>query len=185
MKRLFASMVILAALAAAVPVQAQYLGALAKAKKTAQGISCDANLKQLGLALEMFRNDHGAYPKADGAAGLQELRDSGISLDSRILGCKSVKYPAPQGKLTETNVAYFYLGGLSPKNPSAMPLAIEKLKNHGNYTFVLYCDGHVSRLNTKSETYLGLLTQFPGLSDSEKDVLRSKLSLFDRLSKGR
>jgi len=38
------------------------LPALSKAKAKAQGIRCVSNLRQLGLALAMYANDHGYYP---------------------------------------------------------------------------------------------------------------------------
>lgn len=63
------------------------LPALNAAKKKANGILCTSNLKQVGLAIQMYGNDYNGYLR-HGCGGFANWKKSGILMLSPYLGGK-------------------------------------------------------------------------------------------------
>ncbi len=128
------------------------LPALNKARDRARTVSCANNLKQIGLGMVMYANDHKEnFPVPDGAAGLEIIRKGDYITDPKIFVCPSsgTKPARPGQTLAEDTVDYIYLGGFSAiksKLPSVTPLAFDKPGNHKNEVNVLFMDGHVERI---------------------------------------
>ena len=110
-------------------------------------VHCASNLKQIGLGLLMYCNDHGGfYPDKSGAAGLEQLRSLDYITDYKIFVCPSTKIvPGGDEKpLTEANVSYCFRGGMSKKDSADSVICHDKPNNHKKFGNVLYIDGHVS-----------------------------------------
>ncbi len=145
---------------------------LAGDEQKAVHITCVNNLKQIGLAFKMWRNDHDAYPfnVSTNAGGTLELCavgndgfDSNVALHFKalsnelttpiILICpkdSSKKAAVDFQSLGATNISYRLHSGtnFSDANPRAVLLVCPI---DGN---VLYCDGTVSRLKPKSRVVI-------------------------------
>ena len=122
------------------------LPALNTAREKARRVNCASNLKQIGLALKQYSMDNGDnFPKADGAAGLEEFRKGDYLTDYKVYTCPSSKtLPAANRQpLSEANVSYVYFGGFAEKDNLDMPIAFDKPANHKNFVNVLFLDGHV------------------------------------------
>ena len=115
-------------------------------REKARRISCASNLKQIGLALELYSNDYmQQLPDKSGAAGLEMLRSLDYITDYKIFVCPSTdtvpgKYGEP---LTEANVSYCFRGGLHKSDAADSVVCWDKPDNHKNFGNVLYIDGHV------------------------------------------
>jgi prepilin-type N-terminal cleavage/methylation domain-containing protein/prepilin-type processing-associated H-X9-DG protein len=85
---------------------AMLLPALARAKETAKRISCLNNLRQLGLAAQMYVNDnHGAYPERDEYDSWPDRFYDDYGKNTKVLLCLSetTNTPATGGGVTQTN----------------------------------------------------------------------------------
>jgi len=105
------------------------LPALARAREQARRAQCMSNLKQLGLALNMYAQDHNeSFPK-----GLDELVKGGYIADRRLFECPS----SPGG-------GYEYIPGLRTTDPAGTAVIFDSAANHGgDGRNVLHIDGHV------------------------------------------
>ena len=127
---------------------------------TAKGHQCVSNLKQIGIGLVLFEQDHGTPPaKLEDAAEKYNLKN--------VLSC-------PNAKKT-----YLYLG---PSKSPSMPVVMDRLGNHPNEIHVLFGDGHVAKVRHTSTHYKGLTGCFKGLSDQEKKTLSE---IFRKLDSGK
>ncbi len=73
------------------------LPALNSAKKKARGILCTGNLKQVGLAIQMYGNDYNGYLR-HGCGGFANWKQSGILMLSPYLGGKDFETVGNNGK---------------------------------------------------------------------------------------
>lgn len=127
---------------------------IGEAEKTRQ-VSCENNLKQIGLALKMYAADNkGYFPDKNGADGLEMLRKASLHLFNlnSILQCpsfcrreekKNGQKRIPVLPLSEDDVCYVYVGGYTVSDSKDIPIAWDKPGNHKNYGNILYLDGKV------------------------------------------
>ena len=117
----------------------------------AKRINCHSTLKHIHLALQQYAADYaGYYPPANGAAGLEMLRNNYYlsSHETYVCPSSSTDYSCNDiHPLTEENIDYVYIGGLNTKSDPNLPLAYDKAMNHGGYFGnVLFVDGTIKAL---------------------------------------
>ncbi len=99
------------------------------ARKRAVRMHCMANLKQIGMALQMFAADkEDKYPQT-----LKELVQGEFAPDGRVFICKA--RPDRWG--------YDYVEGLTPDDPAFCVVVCDKAGNHKDGRNVLLNDGSV------------------------------------------
>lgn len=125
---------------------AAYPAAVTRSLKRANTMACSQNLKQLGMALNMFIMDNNRFPQKNGVSGLQELV-SQQNYPTSMLCCPARR---PES-LDENSVAFLYLGALASPGAGNQPVAIEKPGRHGNNTAVLFADGKVKNFTIPGE----------------------------------
>ena len=125
---------------------AAYPAAVTRSLKRANTMACSLNLKQLGMALNMFVMDNNRFPQKNGVSGLQELV-SQQNYPTSMLCCPARR---PES-LDENSVAFLYLGALASPGAGNQPVAIEKPGRHGNNTAVLFADGKVKNFTVPGE----------------------------------
>ena len=136
---------ILASAALFANAQFQAIG-LAKNKE------CINNMKQLGLAYNMFLDDHGKQPET-----FQEL-SSYISM--KITDCPNAK----------SKKQYILIPSLGTSNAKA-PVVMDRIGNHPNEINVLYRDGHAATLRYSGNNYKNMVSLFKGLTQNEQKKL--------------
>ena len=110
-------------------------------------LGCASNLKQIGLGLEMYSNDHdGFYPDKSGAAGLEQLRSLDYITDYKIYVCRNTTDVPGEGiePLTEANVSYCFRGRMRRADAADSAVCWDRPSNHKKFGNVLYIDGHVT-----------------------------------------
>jgi hypothetical protein len=155
---------ILTVIAMVAILAALLLPALASAKKKAQIIQCDNNLKQVGLAFKVWAGDHGdQYPfnVSTNKGGTIELCNVGMDglernswihfqvmsnelAEPKILVCPGDASRQPAADFVHfgaTNVSYLIHTGTNEENPETV-LAICPIHNN-----VLYSDGSVMHVS--------------------------------------
>lgn len=112
--------------------------AIAGAKRSVHTATCKSNLKQIGLALLMWRNDN----KGKMLPKLSDLCDQ-LNAAKRIFVCPADKAPKKTAKGLECS--YDYVAGLSSKTPPSTIVAYDNDPNrHGEPGRNVLCyDGHV------------------------------------------
>ena len=134
-------------------ILATFLPPLGSAREPARRVSCASNLKQIGLALEMYANDYlQKYPDKSGAAGLEQLRSLDYITDYKIFICPSTTDVPGKGiePLTEANVSYCFRGGMRRADAADSAVCWDKPNNHENYGNILFVDGHVQGFSSAS-----------------------------------
>jgi prepilin-type processing-associated H-X9-DG protein len=108
-------------------------------------VSCASNLKQIGLAIQMYsQENNNQFPDKSGAMGLEMLR-SGRYLDNvHIYTCPSTTTKLIDNNALTEEVDYAYVGGYNENTPPDTPIAYDKPKNHYKFRNILFADGHVS-----------------------------------------
>lgn len=117
-----------------------------KDRKLMRSIACASQLKQIGIALQEYAREQGAYPFPDGAAGLNLLNTRQYPEWQKIFICpNSSLLPAQGESLDEEHCSYHYFSGCDPKKFALKDiLVIERAGNHENYFNVLFADGTAS-----------------------------------------
>ena len=124
------------------------LPSLTRAREKANQVKCASNMRQLGMCMILFANDHkGKYPD-----NLGSLMDEGVAPE--VFLCPSEQ--APQGswknlpadqqrQWVNTNSQYIYVGkGLNMSVNPETPVLYEDPQHHaGEGANVLFADGHV------------------------------------------
>jgi prepilin-type processing-associated H-X9-DG protein len=114
-------------------------------------ITCNSNLKQIGVGLMMYAQDNDNYfPKGDNITGLKKLIP--LLNQTQVLICPKDKKRAAGKKnaLQENNSSYIYLDVgckiTEIKYPAVTVIAFDKPDNDHSHVNVLYMDGHASKI---------------------------------------
>lgn len=121
----------------------------AKAQEQSQRAICLSNLKQIGLALHMYAEDH----KNEFPEDIRQLYPSYI-LTREVLKCPGDKTtPEIQKVEPDTPISYTYVKGLSRKNPNPSKTIVlydsSPDYHDGEGRNVLFLDGHVEWIPEK------------------------------------
>lgn len=109
---------------------AMLLPALARAREEARKAVCASNLKQMGLAMAIYANDHeDKFPPA-----LTDLMPDYLT-DEGLFHCPTDTSKEP---------SYLYVPGLSVTDEPTLMLVIERAGIHARGRNVLFVDGHVA-----------------------------------------
>jgi len=117
--------------------------AFAKSQEQSLRIVCINNLKQIGLALHMYAQDH----KDKFPDNIRELCPSYIST-GKVLKCPADKTtPETQKIEPDTPISYTYVKGLSRQNPNSSKIIVlydsSPEYHEGEGRNILFLDGHV------------------------------------------
>jgi prepilin-type processing-associated H-X9-DG protein len=112
-------------------------------------IKCASQLRQIGIALQIYSNNNGKhYPPSFDA-----LLDDGLStemfvcsktLDERAIGPTTQAVIRDFQKPGHNSYVYVAAGASDQSNSSTFVLAYEPIGHHGPGTNILYGDGHVA-----------------------------------------
>jgi prepilin-type processing-associated H-X9-DG protein len=115
---------------------ATLLPALARAREEARVAVCRTNLKQLGLAMAIYANDHDdKFPPA-----LTDLIPKYL-IDEGLLHCPSDESQVP---------SYLYVPGLSLASEPTVMVVIERGDIHPGRRNVLFVDGHAESMREEA-----------------------------------
>ena len=122
--------------------------ALALAREKGRRVSCISNLKNIGTALRVYRDEFdGDFPVSDNAAGVGLLVELNHIKSFRLFLCPSTKtVKEPTLVLTDAHLDYIYKGGFNERSCGPeTALAADRITsaNHTNYGNVLFGDGRV------------------------------------------
>jgi hypothetical protein len=169
-RRLLPQVVLVGVLAGVVVLVVGYLtdpfglrmSAVVKVRQQSRKVACSNNLKQLGLAAQMYLNDHRIFPLAEGGGGpdptglcaIQLLFDQEYIDDPEVVVCPaSTEVPATldaSGRYTLTERTCSYLWNqnpVTPQSPSTTPLAA--CNCHAGGWNVLFAQGNVKWVTDK------------------------------------
>jgi len=159
------------------------LPTLSRARESARRTQCASNLKQIGLALNMYANDNSEAFPTGGTDATTELRSLGKLFDAYITDRKVFRCPSDSG-VSETSVlelttdnttftasrcSYGYDDNHTAGNDPGVAIAADRLgtdtastglSNNHNHKGqnVLYIDGHVEWKGTSTCGYYGTST---------------------------
>ncbi|MFA6290337.1 MAG: protein kinase [Victivallales bacterium] len=125
-------------------------GNIDKAKEEKHRKACMNNIKQIGVALQMYANVfEGKFPEAGGAKGLNQLRTGGFLEHPQSYVCPATgNMPAVHGQpITEECCDYAYVGGLSEHSDGNTPILWCKPDNHKDYGNILYVNGEIKAVS--------------------------------------
>jgi predicted Zn finger-like uncharacterized protein/prepilin-type processing-associated H-X9-DG protein len=118
---------------------------LGVARQTANQVKCAQNLRQLGLAIQLYANQNGgAFP-----ATIESLLDNpALGVSSALYDCPVTPASPPSATSSQAlagKAEFVYVGkGLTSSSPPNAVVAYEPLSNHGTGSNVLYADGTVN-----------------------------------------
>ena len=94
------------------------LPTLGRARESARRTQCASNLKQIGLAINMYSNDNsGAFPTVSGSASTAEIQSLGQLFDTYITDRKVFKCSSDTG-VTDANNLLLTVGTATQANTS-------------------------------------------------------------------
>lgn len=132
--------------------------------RNARTQQCVSNLKQIGVAVQLYMMDHDDRLPA-------KLTDLTPYLPAKIFQC-------PRSKNR-----YILIGNISGNNNnSSIPLAMDRIGYHQGIINVVMRDGHAVIIRHNAKNYQGLINSFKGLNPAQKQQL---LSEFKRLDSAR
>ena len=112
------------------------LPALGKARESARRTQCASNLKQIGLAINMYSNDNnGAFPTVSGSAASTEMQSLGQLFNLYIPDRKVFKCSSDSGVTDAGNLS------ISPGTATVANATFESTDNSCSYG---YDDNHTS-----------------------------------------
>lgn len=121
-----------------------------QAKEEKHRQACQNNIKQIGVALQMYANVfEGKFPEPSGAKGLELLRSGGFLEMPQVFVCPSSgKFAAAPGQpITEETCDYVYVGGLSEYSDGKAPILWSKPQNHKDFGIILFVNGDVKAVS--------------------------------------
>ena len=121
---------------------AMLLPALAAAKRKAYNVNCTSNLKQVGMAIQMFADDHGDY-LPNGEDGFNQTPQRGMTVQQ-----KSDYTFADLNK--SDNLVYYiqpYVGATAPATAPAFPAVTNVIK-------ILYCPSNQKYNTSKNPDFI-------------------------------
>ena len=113
-------------------------------KEEASKTSCMANLHQIGMACQMYAQNHnGAFPER-----LSQLYEAGFVDSPAVFVCPSTGAKIGSPQEIDSKTSYEYRGAAPNASTAAEPpyeaiLACDKDGNHRSGKNILYADGHV------------------------------------------
>lgn len=115
------------------------LPSLSRAREIAKQTVCTANLRQIGMAMHIYAQDHeGKFPP-----------DLKTLVDKKIVTAKQLWCPSRGGDPGAPDACYVYLAGQRSDGDSRNVLVYEKRGNHGDEGgAVLFMDGHVESVKS-------------------------------------
>ncbi len=131
------------------------LPVLNTAREKARKIACTSNLKEIGLALHMYSQEHdNKFPDTVAVAiptvsnltsavtAWEILRSGGYLETCKMYSCPSSTLILTEGcRIVYTN--YAYTPGLSQRSAVDSGIAQDKSENHSKYGNILFVAGHV------------------------------------------
>ena len=160
----------------------QFLKALARGREKTRRASCMSNLKQFGLALRMYAQDHdGVYP-----AGLTALYDAEYVTDPYLFQCPKARaaageppaqyvnpthtmdgYVPVDPELHAEKIDYCYIAGLRSDDDSGYIVMFDEEGNHAareGGVNVLLADGNVVWLESPEKLHERMRAQMAALA---------------------
>lgn len=114
--------------------------------------SCINNLKQIGMALEMYRSDQGSYPSDSGPGYLRRLHAGNLVPDGKVFSCTEARKKLSPDPMTGFVIGYEPNPALAGKgseayrvpDPASVPWVWERQPFHKDDSVrtVLFLDGH-------------------------------------------
>lgn len=164
------------------------LPVLGKARESARKTQCASNLKQIGLAINMYANDNSEQFPTGGSDAAGELTSLGKLYDKYVTDRKIFRCPSDSGVTETDNLAlsttissftaarcsYGYDDNHTAANDPGTAIAADALgagtslsDNHNqNGQNVLYLDGHVEWKGTSTCGWYGTTTAGAGTYDN-------------------
>jgi len=122
-------------------------------KETLDRKICAENVRKIAEALQMYSNVFdGAFPKPDGAAGLDTLIKKGFIEDPKVFICPGIGHvPTKKGApLTDETCDYAYRGGLTDAAKDNPPILWIEPKASPDFGVVLYANGDIKTFSGKN-----------------------------------
>ena len=132
-------------------------------------MNCGSNLRQIGLAIKQYAQDHGgAFPPS-----FTELYPDYLD-DAKPFSClhKPSRWEDIQrtGTVSAESTSYIYVSGLRATDLSGCVLAFGRPGNHADHVYTLFLDGHVE--SHMGERYLDYLNETRELIEAQGRTIK-------------